>query len=656
MEKNLVTGRGRRWGISIRSGLCQVHRLDFMKTLPSLLFGFLLAATALAEAADRPNILWITSEDNGPHLGCYGDKYAVTPHLDALSQRSLRYTRASSNAPVCAPARTTVISGIYPPATGAEHMRSMTKLPEGFKMYPQFLREAGYYCTNNSKEDYNLEKPGGPGSVWDESSRKAHWKNRAGGQPFFAIFNYTISHESQIRNQIDDKDRIHDPAKARVPAYHPDTPEVRKDWAQYYDRITMMDQQCGDALKEVEDAGLAGDTIVLYWGDHGSGMPRNKRWPYNSGLNVPMLMHFPDKWKHLAPAEYQAGGTSDRLVGFADLAPTMLSIVGIEPPGWMQGGAFAGPRQTEAPEFSYGFRGRMDERFDMVRSVMDHRYVYLRQYMPHRIYGQYIRYMFQTPTTQVWHDLFHAGKLNEAQSHFWEKKPAEELYDLQNDPDEVHNLADSPQHREILEKMRKAHRDWVFRVRDVGFLPEAEFHARAGDKSPYEYGHSDAYDLESIFAAAQLATSRRAQDLPEIVRLLDSDDSGVRWWGAIGLLCHEEAGVKAGRAALKKALDDGCGSVAIMAAETLGRFGSAEDLDPALDAIMARANVETGNVFEAMLACNALDYLDEKALPRLDEIKALPAKPEKKAPRVDGYVKSLLPKIIADLEAAQAQK
>ncbi|MCB1062529.1 MAG: sulfatase-like hydrolase/transferase [Verrucomicrobiae bacterium] len=604
-----------------------------------------------AFAADRPNILWITSEDNGPHLGCYGDAYSVSPNLDALAKKSLRYTRASSTAPVCAPARTTVISGIYPPASGGEHMRSMTKLPESFKMFPVYLREAGYYCTNNSKEDYNLEMTG---QVWDESSKKGHWKNRAEGQPFFSIFNYTISHESQIRNAIKDKDRIHDPAGARIPAYHPDTPEVRKDWAQYYDRITMMDAECGAALQEIEDAGLADDTIIVYWGDHGSGMPRSKRWPYNSGLNVPFMIHVPEKWKDLAPADYLAGGTSDRMVGFIDLAPTMLSIAGIEPPKWMQGDAFAGKFQTEAPTYSFGFRGRMDERYDLLRTVMDQRYVYIRNYMPHRIYGQYIDYMFKTPTTQVWHDLHAAGKLNEAQSHFWEKKPSEELYDLQTDPDEVNNLAGSTEHQQILERMRKAHHDWVMEVRDVGFLPEAEIHARANGGAPYDYGHSDAFDLETIFAAAQLATSLKAEDLPAIVKLLDSTESAVRYWGATGLLCHEKAGVAAGHDALVKALDDDCASVAIVAAETLGRFGNSEaETAKALDVIMAHANVATGNVFEAILACNALDYLDEKALPRLADIKALPGKPQGPAPRVDGYVKNILPKIISDLEGSK---
>lgn len=606
-----------------------------------------LSALSAVHAADKPNFLWITSEDNGPHLGCYGDEYAVTPNLDALAEKGLRYLHASSTAPVCAPARTTVISGIYPPATGGQHMRSMTKLPKQFRLFPAYLRDAGYYTTNNSKEDYNLEKRG---DEWDDSSNKAHWKNRPEGKPFFSVFNYTISHESRIRNEIEPKNRIHDPAKARIPAYHPDTPEVRKDWGQYYDRITMMDAQCGAALKELEEAGLAEDTIILYWGDHGSGMPRNKRWPYHSGLHVPMIMHFPEKWQHLAPAGYEAGGTSDRMVGFIDLAPTMLSMVGIKPMDWMQGDAFAGEFQTPAPEFSYGFRGRMDERYDMLRTVMDQRYVYIRNYMPHRIYGQYIDYMFQTPTTKKWHDLYHEGKLNEAQSHFWRKKPTEELYDLESDPDEVNNLASSTEHQLILEKMRKAHRDWVFEVKDIGFLPEAEMHARAEGGAPYDYGHSDTYDLETIFEAAQLATSLNEDDLPAIVKLLDHEDSAVRYWGATGLLCHEKAGVEAGHAALTKALSDDCGSVAIVAAETLGRFGSEEDTAKSLEVIMAHSNVATGNVFEAILATNALDYLDEKAASRLDEIKALPKKPTGPAPRVDGYVRNILPKIISDLE------
>src|SRR6187397_845187 len=220
-----------------------------MQKLILAILGLLLSVDAFA--AKRPNILWITCEDMSPNLGCYGDHYSVTPNLDAFAAKGMRYTNAISNAPVCAPARTTIITGLYPPSTGAEHMRSMVNLPAGFRLLPQYLRDAGYYTTNNSKEDYNVEKPG---KVWDASNGKAHWKNRRKGQPFFAVFNHVISHESQIRNEMDDANRIHDPAKARVPAYHPDTPEVRRDWGQYYDRITMMDKLAGTNLKELEKA------------------------------------------------------------------------------------------------------------------------------------------------------------------------------------------------------------------------------------------------------------------------------------------------------------------------------------------------------------------------------------------------------------------
>jgi uncharacterized sulfatase len=297
-------------------------------------------------------------------------------------------------------------------------MRSEVRLPAGLRMFPQYLRDAGYYATNNSKEDYNLKKPG---RVWDESSGRAHWKNRGDNQPFFAVFNHTISHESQIRNALDPRDRIHDPARVRIPPYHPDTAEVRQDWAQYHDRISMMDAQAGGNLKELERARLDDDTIVFYFSDHGSGMPRSKRFLYNSGLNVPLIVYFPEKWRHLAPDDYRPGGKSDRLVSFVDLAPTVLSLAGIEPPKWMQGGALAGVHRAGEPEFSYGFRGRMDERYDMMRAVRDKRFLYIRNYMPHRIYGQHVSYMFQTPTTRVWHELYREGKLDPVQARFWQK-------------------------------------------------------------------------------------------------------------------------------------------------------------------------------------------------------------------------------------------
>jgi uncharacterized sulfatase len=579
-------------------------------------------------------------------LGCYGDAYATTPNLDVLAARGMIYRTCWSNAPVCAPARTTIISGMYPTSLGAEHMRSMTQLPNAFKMYPHYLRDAGYFCTNNSKEDYNVKHTG---EVWDDSSSKAHWKNRADGQPFFAIFNHTISHESKLRTRP--HKAIHDAAKVRVPAYHPDTPEVRQDWAQYYDRITEMDALAGENLREIAQAGLADDTIVFYYGDHGSGMPRSKRWPYDSGLHVPLIVYIPEKFKDLRPDDYVAGGSTDRLVSFVDLAPTLLSLCGLEPPAHMQGFAFAGKFTAPQQDYVYGYRGRMDERYDMVRSVGDGRYVYIRNYMPHKIYGQYIDYMFQTPTTRIWKEWFDAGKLNEAQSHFWKTKPAEELYDLQSDPDEVNNLASSLQHQEILQRMRKAQQDLALKIRDIGFLPEGEIHTRSQGSTPYEMAHDDAkYPLAAIMAVAEQAASLEIDALDDLTAAFAVSDSAVRYWGAMGLLMRGATGVSVGRDLLRKALSDESPYVRIAAAEGLGRYGNKEDVAAAVPVLLSLASPTDNGVYVSMSALNAIDYLDANAAPIMKQIAALPQQDPKADGRMKAYVSNLINKTLADLQ------
>jgi uncharacterized sulfatase len=627
----------------------QKHRFPLirppMRETSALIVALLLTGLNIA-AAEQPNILWLTCEDMSPHLGCYGDDYAITPNLDALAARGMRYTNASSNSPVCAPARTTIITGLYPPSIGAEHMRSEVRLPAGFRLFPQLLRDVGYYCTNNSKEDYNVAKPG---RVWDVSSPKAHWKNRRDGQPFFAVFNHTITHESQIRNHINPANQIHDPAKARVPAYHPDTPEVRRDWAQYYDRITMMDAEVGANLNELDEAGLTDETIVFFYSDHGSGMPRSKRWLYNSGLNVPLIVYFPPKWQHLAPKDYKPGGLSDRLVSFIDLAPTVLSLAGINPPNWMQGGAFAGEHETAEPEFSYGFRGRMDERYDFSRSVRDKRFLYIRNYMPHRPYGQHVSYMFETPTTRVWQRLFQQNKLNDAQAAFWQPKPIEELYDLKSDPEQVHNLINSPDRQPDILRMRVAHREWERRIKDLGYLSEWELHARSKDTTPFEMGHDPGrYDFDSIRSAAEWAAAGDPGAIPYLVQLLHRKDSGVRYWATVGLLAQEKAGVDAARDELVASLADESPMVQITAAEVLGRFGSESDANKALDVLLYNARPES-NYYLAVAAWNALDHLDERARPALDKIRSLPTKWGKVPPRMDEYPTRLKQKTLADL-------
>jgi arylsulfatase A-like enzyme len=600
--------------------------------------GSAMPSLGAGEPAAQPNILWLTSEDHGPHMGCYGDSYATTPNVDALAAKGMLYTRAWSNAPVCAPARTTLISGLYPPSTGSEHMRSMVPFPADKQMFPQLLRASGYYCTNNAKEDYNLSQPG---RVWDESSRQAHWKNRADAQPFFAVFNSEKSHESRLRARP--HTAVHDPAGVRLPAYHPDTPEVRRDWAQYYDVVTAADADAGARLVELEQAGLADDTIVFYFADHGSGMPRNKRWLYDSGLHVPLVVYIPPKFKHLRSSDYVSGGKSDRLVSFVDFAPSVLSLAGIKPPQRLQGHAFLGPFAEPPQTLVYGFRGRMDERQDMLRSASDGRYVYIRNYMPHKVYGQYLAYMFQTPTTRVWRQLHREGKLNAAQEIFWNTKPPEELYDLRDDPDEVHNLAASPDHRSILAQLRSAQRELALAIRDIGFLPEGEIHERSQGTTPYDMGHDPAkYPLERIFKTAELASGIEAEGTPGLIKSLEDPDSAVRYWAALGLLMRGQAGVAAGRDNLRSELADPSPYVRIVAAEALARYGDATDLGLALSVLEKSADWSENNVFTAMSALNALDETGDKAADVWTRLRRSPAKGQSPHARYAEYVQRLL--------------
>ena len=593
-------------------------------------------------AAPHPNVLWVTCEDIGPHLHACGDDYSVTPNLDRLCQRGSIYMNAWSNAPVCAPARTTIISGVYPPSTGSEHMRSNTRMPAGWKMFPGYLRDAGYYCTNNVKEDYNLEKPPG---TWDESSKDAHWRKRAAGQPFFSVFNLLITHESQIRTRP--HTWVHDPAKVRVPAYHPDTPEVRQDWAQYYDNITTMDGQAGRMLADLEKDGLAEDTIVFFYGDHGSGMPRSKRWPYNSGLNVSIVVSIPEKFRQFAPKDYKTGMKNDRLVGFIDLAPTMLGLAGLQAPEFYQGQAFLGPNAGAPRTHSFGFRGRMDERYDCVRSVRNRRYIYIRNYMPHKIYGQHLDYMWETPTTRVWEQLYKEGKLNAAQSRFWETKPPEELYDLASDRDEVGNLASSPSHKAVLEELRKAHREHELKIRDIGLLPEAELHTRPGDGTPYETGHDPKkYPMERVLDIAELASSLKPGVTAALLEALADPDSGVRYWGAMGALMRGKSELKSTHAAVVKALGDSSPSVRIVAAEILGRYGTEDELALSLQTLIVLANPVTNGIYVATQALNAIDALGQKAAPLKNWIASLPKPAPTESDRVKPIIQSLYNSIL----------
>lgn len=440
-----------------------------------------------------PNILWISCEDINPDLGCYagvypGAEYAHTPNLDRLAREGVRFDLAFAISPVCAPSRSSIITGMYPTAIGTMHMRSRGVPPPEVRCFTEYLRAAGYYCTNNAKTDYNFECPV---TAWDESSPRAHWRNRpTPDTPFFSVFNFLVTHESQVRvpddvyernmREVPENER-HDPARAPLPPYYPDTPLVRKDWARYSDNITAMDKQAAAVLRQLEEDGLTENTVVFFWGDHGRGLPRAKRWPYDSGLRVPLIV----RW----PGRVPPGTTRRDLVTLMDLSATVLTIAGLPLPAHMHARPFFtadGQPPAKPRTVVFGHRDRMDEACDTVRTVRDARFRYIRNYHPDRPYAQHNAYGELMPTMQELRRL-HAeealligkgevpGLLTPEQRLFLaERKPREELYDLETDPHEVRNLADDPAYASVLRRLRRELDRWQKQCGDLGLMEERD--------------------------------------------------------------------------------------------------------------------------------------------------------------------------------------
>jgi len=529
----------------------------------------------------RPNILWITCEDTSPYLGCWGDPYAVTPNLDRFAGQAIRYTNAFSTAPVCAPARSCLVTGVYATSLGTQNLRSAIRIPKQIEPFPKRLRVAGYYCSNNFKEDYNFKDP----TMWDESSPTAHWRNRPTGLPFFSVFNITCTHQGQVNGSDEEffekytsklkPEERHDPKVLDLPPFYPDTPMVRKIWARYYDLITTMDKQVGELLQELEKDGLAQDTIVFFFPDHGLGLPRFKRTLYDTGLRVPLMVRVPGRYQHLAP--YAAGGKTDQLVSFVDFAPTVLSLAGLAPLPHMQGQPFLGLTPAKPREYIFATHSRVDEAYDMSRCVRDKRYKYIRNFMPHLPYIQPSDYCDQAEIMQELRRVAKEGGMAGVEKPLWEPtKPIEELYDTLTDPDEVKNLAASPAQEETLNRMRQQLRDWMAQTKDTELLPEAEMHIRSAGSTPYEMARDPRkYAQARILATAELV-GEGPRILPALADLLSDEDSAVRYWAAVAL---EALGPEAAPAAdvLKKVLDDPSPDVRFTAARVLCRLGSCDD-------------------------------------------------------------------------------
>jgi uncharacterized sulfatase len=571
-----------------------------------------------ASAAERPNILWLSAEDISPHLHCYGYKHATTPHLDRLAEQGTRYTHAFVTAGVCAPCRSAIITGMYQTSIGTQHMRCNATMPQHIKPFTFWLRDAGYYCTNNSKQDYQFKAPKG---TWDESSGKAHWKKRPEGKPFFSVFNYTGCHESGIASTskykrvtegLEPHDR--DVVAETLPPYYPDTRITREDWGRYYDVITALDRWIGEHLQQLDEAGLADDTIVIFWSDHGVGLPRAKRWLYDSGMQVPMIVRIPEKYR--IGEQGAPGRISDQLVSLIDLGPTVINLAGVEVPEHMQGQAFLGKNCPPAREYVFGARDRMDERYDIIRAVRDHRYKYIRNYEPFKTYYQYMNTPEKGATMQEIRRVQQEGTASEGVAQFLvPEKPVEELYDTENDPHEMNNLANDPAYEDVLTRLRNEHLKWVLETRDLGLVPEAEIRtlaADAGSEWALLNGSDDATQfMEQLRLTSSVSLA--GSDGLEVMRIsLGNHIAAIRYWCAIGIGNLGKEAVSA-ESDLKAVLDDESENVRVAAARALCRMGKPEDALPVLVEVL-----DNGSQWARVHAANVLDEIDEQARPVID--------------------------------------
>ena len=592
-----------------------------------------------SQAERVPNILWITVEDMSPTLGCYGDRFARTPNLDAFAEESVLYTNAFAASPVCSPSRSTLITGMYNASMGTNQMRSSNHIPTGVKGFPSLLRDAGYYTANNVKTDYNCaENERLIKESWDLSSDKAHWKDRKSDQPFFAVFNDMTTHQSRtmvwpypvfqehIQSRLS-KQEISNPDSVPLPPYYPDTPVVRKTVARFYDCVSVMDQNVGRLLKDLEEDGLADDTIVFFYSDHGSGMPRHKRLLLDSGMRVALMVRFPKNFQHLAPA---APGTRlDRLVSFVDFPPTVLNLTGQTIPDYMQGIPFLGPNSETEREIVYGTRDRVDEVMEMARSVRDKQFLYVRNYMPHLSYNQPSVF---SDLGEIRNEITRVAKTDLAsltgpqRAYAGPRKPPEEFYDCRADPQNIFNLLDGelkPDQRAALERLRGAYARTRREILDVGALPESVMrdHVRQEDapiRDILEGKTNHAPDLDDAWASADVVGTKNRDSL---VANLKSHNAADRYWALMGMRVDFPGDTELHDFAASH-LSDVAVDVRIESASWLAD-ASGKYRDRALENLIN--DTELDDWWSALRACRAIELLGTKAkslLPRMKELYA----------------------------------
>ena len=561
-----------------------------------------------------PNILWINCEDIGPNLGCYGDDFATTPNIDRLASEGVVYERAYAAAPICSPSRSTIITGIPATSLGTQHLRSHINLPEFIKTLPEYLQQAGYFTTLFGKTDYNFN-PDKPDERFDYlhwTSDLTPWKKRD-DKPFFSYFVFGMTHEGSTQKSKIWKrntknlspELFHNPEQVPVPVHHPKTAAMKNVWAHYYDNITVLDTTIGHIMHQLEKDGLKDDTFVFFFSDHGAGMPGHKRWLNTYGLNVPLVVYVPEKYKHLVPVS--RGESSERLVTFSDLAPTVLELANTKIPSTMEGIPFMGNEELQSRNHIVATRSRADNMYETSRCIIDSQYIYVRNYRPHYPYMQ-SGHIFETKEKEAFREII---RLHEKDSllpefaKYFASKPVEELYDIQNDPYCQQNLVGITKYNKVKQSMKDNMHQWILETRDVGFLHEPEYMIRSEGSSPYEMAREKSnYHLEEILRAAEAVGKA---DIEDFIELSGSEDSGVRYWAVIGMqYLNDNKAIPA----LKELLADTSPAVQVEAAYTLAKMGQLNGSLEILDKY-----VQDERPWLALHAARSIELIGENAIP-----------------------------------------
>ncbi len=564
----------------------------------------LLCLAVEALAADKPNFVWLISEDNSVHyMKLFDEHGAETPRIAELARHGLLFENAFSNSPVCSVARTTLITGCYGPRIGTQyHRRSVTvPMPPGLRMFPAYLRDAGYYTTNNRKKDYNAVEGRG---VWDQSSNKASWRSRKDGQPFFHMQSFGTTHESSLHFKNMQQATSHDPDKVFVAPYHPDTATFRYTNARYRDNIQKVDGQIGAVVDQLDKDGLLEDTFIFYFGDHGGVLPRGKGYAYESGLHVPLVVRVPDKWKHLVP-DAKLGSRQTGFVSFIDFGPTLLHLAGIDVPEQADGQPFLGAGITMSDvskrDEALGYADRFDEKIDLVRTLRKGRFEYVRSYQPFNFDGLQNNYRYKMLAFAEWRELYKAGKLNSIQSQFFEPRPAEALYDIEADPHETVNLATNPEYKTKLLEMRARLNARVKAMPDLSMYPESHL-ADEAFSGPVDFGIQHKKEIAELVDIADLALVSFADAKPKLEAALKSENPWHRYWALIVCSSFGERATEFSATAARMAASDEENLVRVRAAEFLALTGKNDMRGVIVDALQqARHGVEANLILNTLV-------------------------------------------------------